>query len=1183
MCAGAEPTSSDEERQNESAEWDRSRLRRQGRGQRTPLSNECSTQSQSQGGVSGQPHCSHNGRRIFRADEFYWFRFLLQGAEANGTFFAGQVTKVAPRTVYWRWCFEGTPAQRAVSALCNEGVEKLTVQERDLIQLQSELNREQIREALRVQPPRPHRPSQQPSEQPAASFGGFEFWDNETKCDEAWTWLRTFDPTKLLIKRHETEAPSDEEGGQLWRKCVKETILVMQQFLKIGDDGRYARDEWYDRLIMTLKILPILILRVNKRDSFSLRSKKMCRRARQFLTGKWKTLMMGAERESKASNDYLASLIEREGGRQSDSSRTRQRLALEHARKLHLSKAMGILNSAGLAKDAPEEVVRMLKDLHPSEPVPQAATAHGPGGMTLDAKQFEFINGSWVDVQIRRSKSGTATDQFGWGGKEFWWPLRQDDEVMTLLAEVVFRPLAAGYLPEAYREHLAGGRLVAPSKAPKPGIRPICMGDTWRRLVAKGLHYHTKTQLDAYFQTRHGRALQFGGSMQNGVSRMFHTIAAIAEENKLPGGDVSQRQQLDANPIAIVCLDVSNAFNCLLREVLFEFLSKGCKAHLQGQSQPDVSTQPECEGWDLLWNIVQAHYGVHGILKYYSGGEVMTISSESGVHQGDPLGSTLFALALHPIIMKVADAHPDVLILAYADNVFMIGRISDLCGAISYYKLQLAEADLRLNPTESEAYVPAWESAQQDEIQQCPHITLRDSKQAIHVSDDIEIPLRREGIKVLGCPVGSREYSEELLTKTVEKIVSSLKVLRGFPELHLRSQIAQFCVNTKITYFLRAKYPEVGVDTLEDLDVAFEDFYAHTLEFPDLYHKPDRCDDSKAYLRTLKQICFDIRDGGLGLTSANCIAPAALYATMLDFVIWWDKHEELKVRASENYAAANITCALDCMEQCGGIQRADEFVDPPLADSPLQLPTAVGVLHWPVQKLPSQRTITRALKAHDRKQFISELPEGDKLRLKAVSRQAVPALSQESDIAPGDNSRDSLYQTPMSLHGLMCQYELSNEAFLVTSAIAFGYPMPKSVPTAAGQQDKWGDIALNGSSSVRIKTHNRIAYEVASIARESGIQMEAGEKFVPVVQVSVTAAGGRRQARPGPRMGRGDIVTKHGGIVPDNPKYRLDRWTRLVMDAILCHVYTSRDHCFKKNTLKYWQRSKYRQIPICLS
>ena len=112
---------------------------------------------------------------------------------------------------------------------------------------------------------------------------------------------------------------------------------------------------------MTLKILPILILLVNKRDSFSLHS-KMCHRARQFLTGKWKTLMTSAERESKASSDYLSSLIKLEGGRKSASSRTRQRLALEHARTLHLSKAMGILNSAGLAKDAPEEVMLMLKD-----------------------------------------------------------------------------------------------------------------------------------------------------------------------------------------------------------------------------------------------------------------------------------------------------------------------------------------------------------------------------------------------------------------------------------------------------------------------------------------------------------------------------------------------------------------------------------------------------------------------------------------------------------------------------------------------------------------------------------------------------------------------------------------------------------------------------------------------------
>ena len=1082
---------------------------------------------------------------------------------------------------------------RNLERLSRENPEILTAEELAFIQqlaltgLEKVLDRDETRQKLqeqrapgampsqRPQDPEAHRPPQQPSERPAASFGGFEFWDNETKRDEAWTWLLTFDPTMLLIKRHETEAPTDEEGRQLWLKCVKETILLMKQFLRVGDNGRYVRDEWYDRIFMTLKVLPILILRLNKRDSFTLRSKKVCRRARQFLTGNWKKLMDDAVRESIASNDYLANLIERDGGRQNDSARTRQRLALEHARKLHLSKAMGILTSAGLAKDSPDRVKEMLEELHPTEPIPAAASAQGPAGMTLNADRFHFITRYWVDVQIRRSKSGTATDQFGWGGKEFWWPLRKDAELMSLLAEVVFRPLAAGYLPEAYREHLAGGRLVAPSKHPKPGVRPICMGDTWRRLVAKGLHEGTKMQLDDFFQTKHGRALQFGGS-KHGASRMFHTIAAIAEKNKCLGVDASQRQ-VDSDPIAIVGLDVSNAFNSLRREVLFEFLSKGCKAHLQGQQLDEAS---QSEGWDILWNIVQAHYGVHGILKYYSGGQVITIPSESGVHQGDPLGSTLFAFTLHPIIMKVAESHSDVLILAYADNVFMIGKISDLRGAISDYKLYLAEAGLRLNPTESEAYVPAWQSVGEDEIQPCPHITHQDGKQAIHVSDEIEIPLNKEGIKVLGCPVGSEAYSEQLLSKAVTKIKNNLAVLREFPELHLRSKLAQYCVNTKITYFLRAKYPDVGSDTLDDLDLAFEDFYAHTLEFPESFRDPNACNECEVYKLALQQIRFDIRDGGLGLTSANCIAPAALYATMLDFVIWCDQHEELKVRTSSNYAAANIACALEVMEDFGGIQSADDFVDPPPANLPLQVPTAEAVLHWPVDKLPSQRTVARALKAEYREKWLSspDLTEGDKLRLKAVSRQGVPARAKDSDFAPPgpDDDNSSLYQTPMSLHALMCPYELSNEAFLVTSAIAFGYPMPKSVPTAS-PQDKWGDAALSASSSARIKTHNRIANEVASIARESGIQMEAGEKFVPIVPISVSAAAGRRQVRPGPRMGRGDIVTKHGGIIPDNPKYRLDRWTRLVMDAILCHVYTARDHCFKKNILKYWQQTKNRK------
>ena len=68
-------------------------------------------------------------------------------------------------------------------------------------------------------------------------------------------------------------------------------------------------------------------------------------------------------------------------------------------------------------------------------------------------------------------------------------------------------------------------------------------------------------------------------------------------------------------------------------------------------------------------------------------------------------------------------------------------------------------------------------------------------------------------------------------------------------------------MNTKITYFLQAKYPDVGTDsggTLDALDMAFEDFYARTFEFPDSFDDSNACVDFEAYQRALKQICVNI-------------------------------------------------------------------------------------------------------------------------------------------------------------------------------------------------------------------------------------------------------------------------------------------------------------------------------------
>ena len=71
---------------------------------------------------------------------------------------------------------------------------------------------------------------------------------------------------------------------------------------------------------------------------------------------------------------------------------------------------------------------------------------------------------------------------------------------------------------------------------------------------------------------------------------------------------------------------------------------------------------------EVLWPYVEAHYGLVGSLRFYRDGETHLIDSHAGVHQGDPLGSVLFALAIHDRLISVAEAY-DIHIFAYTARI----------------------------------------------------------------------------------------------------------------------------------------------------------------------------------------------------------------------------------------------------------------------------------------------------------------------------------------------------------------------------------------------------------------------------------------------------------------------------------------------------------------------------------
>jgi hypothetical protein len=75
------------------------------------------------------------------------------------------------------------------------------------------------------------------------------------------------------------------------------------------------------------------------------------------------------------------------------------------------------------------------------------------------------------------------------------------------------------------------------------------------------------------------------------------------------------------------------------------------------------------------------------------------------------LGSIFYAKIAHPSLIRVAEAHQEVIIPSYQDSLVIVGLLSKVLPAHLMLKHELKNLGLRLNPSESEVYIPAWVEA----------------------------------------------------------------------------------------------------------------------------------------------------------------------------------------------------------------------------------------------------------------------------------------------------------------------------------------------------------------------------------------------------------------------------------------------------------------------------------------
>ena len=415
-------------------------------------------------------------------------------------------------------------------------------------------------------------------------------------------------------------------------------------------------------------------------------------------------------------------------------------------------------------------------------------------------------------------------------------------------------------------------------------------------------------------------------------------------------------------------------------------------------------------------------------------------------------------------------------------------------------------------------HIPSWVTQPDDLLSR--HEFIQTSAQGLQcrLSNGQCIPLAKEGLKILGCPIGSRAFCSATVEQTVVDIQNDLLLLQDFQALHQRMKLATYCCNTRPSYLLRAMSPGFMEQYTKLLDKTFDDFTAHTLCFEQDYKD---CQYKEHYQTALAQSRLGIKQGGMGITSHELVAPVAYFVALREFLQWFLQYRE-------TWAPSNALHGLAWLTPPSG----EEFIFPhavhelengkaQLLDSGVAEPTLIMEQHIITEELKTQALELLLIQLQARQGCVD--------RLKALAIQSHPARHSDSDIGPEQDpdSTNSLSHRPMGLFALLCLYELSNEAFVTSAAILLETPLPHARYLLGNMQsyshiDVFGDFLLNNSahaSSSRIQSHNCIANLLADLACQHGIP--ATTKNVP--------------CRVSDSNSKGDIVTTRGGLVRSRP------------------------------------------------
>ena len=319
---------------------------------------------------------------------------------------------------------------------------------------------------------------------------------------------------------------------------------------------------------------------------------------------------------------------------------------------------------------------------------------------------------------------------------------KENKELRVQLA-IFAQNIATQHLDPNSLEAFVSCRLIPLDK--NPGVRPIGIGETTRRIVGKCISWILRKDIQ-----QAAGPLQTATGLQGGAEAAIHSMKLIFENEGTDG---------------VILVDASNAFNSLNRNAALHNIRILC---------PQFST--------ILINT----YRLPVRMFIQGGGEILSVE---GTTQGDNLAMSFYALGISILLDRLKISSPNTRQVGLADDITGAGKIHDLRLWWDTIIMEGKKVGYYVNETKS------W-------------LIIKDAEKLNHAQDifnDTGIKFTCEGKRHLGAVIGSNDFKSEYVREKVDTWIEEIERLTEYSKTQPHAAYAIFCrgVLHKYTYFMR--------------------------------------------------------------------------------------------------------------------------------------------------------------------------------------------------------------------------------------------------------------------------------------------------------------------------------------------------------------------------------------------